>query len=329
MSEPVDAEFVLPVRKIGGSDAGPACGLEVYGRNRITLWQELTGRLPRPQVDSRPIRRGNSLEDWIGAEYALERGCEVRRRRMPFEPAKYPFMRGNVDRMVTKQNVVLECKSVHPMALYRGEQWGEPGSDEVPLHYLLQCVHYNIVTDAERTDLAAMFGDELRIYTIPRNATLEAKVIEREYEIWKAAEADEPPAPVTVGEVLALHPGDDNTAIVTDAATLAAAERLAHVKRDREALETEEEELSGRIKIFMAECGFLIREFGDEVATWKKAKDSSKTNWLEAFGEIVICMTESGRIDPETAAGWVKHSIDRTTATVPGSRRFLLKLKPE
>jgi putative phage-type endonuclease len=315
MSEPIDAEFVLPVRLIGGSDAGPACGVEVYGRNRITLWEELTGRRPRPDLTSRPIRRGNSLEDWIGAEYAIETGQDVRRRRKAFVSAKYPWMRAHIDRRVTNTRVILECKSVHPLAMRSG-QWGDAGSDEVPLHYLLQCVHYNVVTNAERTDLAAMFGDELRIYRIARNAELEARLIEREREVWDCAARDEPPMPITAAEVRALYPGDDGSQIVATPELVAVCERLTALKSELDTLGTEKDQLTERLQLFIAECAALIDERGNTLATWKQAKASIETDWKAAFVRLVKIIDA-----PETGA----QVLDMCTTTIPGSRRFLLK----
>lgn len=320
MSDYSDYSGPVPVRKIGGSDAGPACGIEVYGKNRITLWQELTGRRERENATSRPIRRGNSLEDWIGSEYALETGTSVRRRLKPFTNPKFPWMRGNIDRRVTGSRVLLECKSVHPMALARGETWGESGSDEVPAHYLLQCVHYNIVADAERTDLAAMFGDELRIYRIERNPELEARVIEHERDLWVHAERDEPPQPLTAAEVRSLYPADDGLGIVATADVIQVCERLAAVKSEWAKLDAEKDALTERVQVFMAEAAELLDESGATLATWKKAKDSSRTDWRDAFARLVAFF---GSMDAAATAAWI------ATDQVAGSRRFLLKKRSQ
>lgn len=317
-----------PVRQIGGSDAAPACGVEVYGKNRITLWEELTGRRMRSNVDSRPIRRGNSLEDWIGSEYAHETGKAVRRRRKAYTSRKYPWMRAHIDRRITGERVVLECKSVHPMALLRGDTWGEAGSDDVPMHYLLQCVHYNVVTDAERTDVAAMFGDELRIYRVERNAELEARVIEREREVWEHAIADRAPEPMTAAEVLSLYPGDDASAIVADPRVVMACERLASLKRELAGLEGEKDELEELIKVFIAECAILLDEKGTQLATWKQAKGSTKVDWRGAFLAMTQWVATRGDFDDlAVAVEAAAFSQFFNTANVPGSRRFLLKTR--
>jgi putative phage-type endonuclease len=305
-----------PVRLIGGSDAAPACGVEVFGKNRITLWEELTGRRPRQNITSRPIRRGNSLEDWIGSEYALATDSKVRRRLKPITNRKYPWMRAHIDRRVAGSGVILECKSVHPMALFRGEQWGEAGTDEVPMHYLLQCVHYNIVADAERTDLAAMFGDELRVYPILRNAELEARVIELERQVWEHAERDVAPAPMTAAEVRTLYPSDDASAIVATPEIIQICERLSAVKSEYAKAEAEKDHLTDLVQVFMAECAELVDESGKPLATWWKAKDSVRTNWGKAFGELVV---RTGAVDLAAEA------LAQSEEITAGSRRFLLK----
>jgi putative phage-type endonuclease len=328
MSEALDI-LRLPRRRIGGSDAAPACGVEVYGKNRITLWEELTGRRERANATSRPIRRGNTLEDWIGQEYALATEQKVRRRLKPIVNARYPWMRANIDRRVANTRVILECKSVHPLALWRGEEWGEPGSDDVPPHYLLQCVHYNICAEAQRTDLAAMFGDELRIYHIGRTSgnakALEARVIELEHDLWRCAERDEPPRPMTAAEVRTLHPSDDASPIVAMPEHVADVERLAVVMSESKALELEWEQLAERLQVYIGECAELIDERGKTLVTWKKAKDSSRTNYRHAL-ELVGHYLHANSDHPSTwpldlcaLAAWL------STEQTAGTRRFLLK----
>lgn len=315
---------MIPVRQIGGSDAAIACGFEAFGRNRITLWQELTGQIPRPERTSRPIRRGNSLEDWIGHEYALACGVEVRRRRKPILNDRYPWMRAHIDRRVTGSRVLLECKSVHPMALMRGENWGPDGSDEVPPAYLLQAVHYNIAANADRTDIAAMFGDELRIYPIRRDKALEARVIELEQEVWEHAIRETPPKPRTAAEVRALYPSDDGFGLVADADDLAALERFVGLRKEIKAAEAEKEELEARLQLKLAECSMLLDSEGRELCTWKQAKPTLRTDWRGAL--MAFAAFHASHYEPQEAvydlaalAAW------SVSGSIAGSRRFLVK----
>lgn len=319
---------VARVRSLGGSDAAPACGVDVYGRNRITLWRELVGIEPRRDVTSRPIRRGVTLEDWIANEYALERGVRVRRRRKPIRSERFPFMHATIDRRVAGTGVILECKSVHPLAK-RPETWGDAGTDEVPIHYLLQCVHYNIVADADRTDLAAMFGDELRVYHIPRNAELEARVVELEHELWESARTGVEPEPMTAAEVRSLYPGDDGSSLLATPELVETVERLKAARAEVDAAEEKVAALRETIELALGESATLIAEDGRPLVTWKKAKDSARTEWrravelaLEGFGiEGVLgaAWQAGGAHDALAFAAWC------ATGIVPGSRRFLVK----
>jgi putative phage-type endonuclease len=318
MNDPTFAS-IHRVRTLGGSDAAPACGVEVYGRNRITLWREMTGRAERPNVTSRPIRRGVTLEDWIANEYALARGVRVRRRSKPIRNRAYPWAHATVDRRVAGTRIVLECKSVHPLALFRGEEWGEDGSDDVPAHYLLQCAHYNYVCDAERTDLAAMFGDELRIYHIGRSPELEARMMELERDLWERARADVEPDPLSAAEVRSLYPVDDGSAIVAPPPVVHTVERMARLKAQIKASETELDALRDAVQIVIAEGASLIDETGRELVTWKKAKDSIGTDWQKAFEESAAYLA------PEV----MRQILEAAKVTKPGNRRFLIKLKPE
>ena len=325
-----DQEFptVARPRSLGGSDAAPACGVDVYGRNRISLWRELVGLEPRPNLDSRPIRRGVSLEDWIASEYARETGAKVRRRRRPIRSSRFPWMHASVDRRVARSRVILECKSVHPLAM-RSEQWGDAGTDEVPIHYLLQCVHYNVVADAERTDLAAMFGDELRVYHIPRNPELEARVVELERDIWMHAAQGEPPEPMSAADVRTLYARDDGSSLLAGPELVDAAQRLANLRAEIDALDERASAIKDALVLALGECASLIADDGTPLVTFKAAKDSLATDWRAAL-ETFIRGAET--FDPPYSAvlaDAARFAAWCTTFTKPGSRRFLLKVKPQ
>ncbi|MGN5479491.1 YqaJ viral recombinase family protein [Cupriavidus basilensis] len=89
----------------------------------------------------------------------------------------------------------LECKNVDGMA-YRFGEWGEPGTDEVPEEYLLQCQHYMTVLDYPEWHLAACVGgNKLKTYIILRDTELEEMLIEQEHAFWQRVQSGERPDP--------------------------------------------------------------------------------------------------------------------------------------
>ena len=66
-------------------------------------------------------------------------------------------MLANLDRVIVGGRGILECKTTA-----RTEGWGPSGSDEIPLTYYLQLVHYLAVTDSPFADLAVVTNEVCR-----------------------------------------------------------------------------------------------------------------------------------------------------------------------
>ncbi|MGF6641822.1 YqaJ viral recombinase family protein [Paraburkholderia sp. MM6662-R1] len=200
---------------VGGSDAAPALGLSKY-KTSYELWLEKTGELPPEDLDEVDrIRFGRLMEDIIAREYARREGVRVRRRTQIIKHPTYPWMLANVDRLIEGERRGLECKNVDAMAYARGDGWGEPGSDQVPDEYLLQCQHYMIVLDYPEWDLAACVGgNRLERYVIRRDPSLEQMIIDGEREFWQRVEQHDAPEPdyahpTTTALLQRLYPGTD------------------------------------------------------------------------------------------------------------------------
>jgi predicted phage-related endonuclease len=100
---------------------------------------------------------------------------------------------------------LLECKSA---SVFNRDEWGEPGSDQVPPSYLVQCVWYMAVTQCKRADLAVLLGNQdFRIYQIHRDMELENLVLDHAREFWfDHVLSKVPPSPVTEEDIRTLYP---------------------------------------------------------------------------------------------------------------------------
>ncbi len=178
---------------IGGSDAAAAVGLSRF-KTPYELYLEKRGDLAAEDLDGvEHIRFGNLMEEIIAREYARRNGVKVRRRNQIIAHPKFPWMLANVDRLVEGQRVGLECKNVDAMAFRFGE-WGEPGTDEVPEEYLLQCHHYMVVLDYPEWHLAACVGgNQLKTFIIGRDPELEEMLVEQELAFWQSVQSGQPP----------------------------------------------------------------------------------------------------------------------------------------
>ena len=180
---------------IGGSDIGAILGLSKF-RTPLEVWQEKTGQ-GTANLDSLPLRFGSYAEDFVAQEYARSTGSLVVTHPEPFIHKEHSFLQGHVDRFILESNTpllthdgklnalaLLECKTANPFAK---DQWGEVGSDEVPMNYLVQCAWYMLLTGCARSDLAVLFSNaDFRIYTIYKDAELENILLGKAVQFWHA-----------------------------------------------------------------------------------------------------------------------------------------------
>lgn len=175
---------------IGGSDIGALLGLSKF-KSPLEVWMEKTGKETK-HSDSLPLRFGSFAEEFVASEYARATGFALLHDESIYIHPTYPFMSAHIDRFVlgdaignemgNTANRLLECKTANPFS--RGD-WGEPGTDQVPMSYLCQCIWYMAITGIEQCDLAVLFGNsDFRIYEIVRDLELEVLVIKKAQHFW-------------------------------------------------------------------------------------------------------------------------------------------------
>ena len=97
-----------------------------------------------------------------------------------YQSEEYPFMLANVDRLISRENMGLECKTA---SAYNADKWT---GDSVPAHYEIQCHHYMAVTGAKAWYLAVVIlGREFKYKKIERDEELIQNLIAIEKEFWE------------------------------------------------------------------------------------------------------------------------------------------------
>ena len=184
---------------LGGSDAAAAVGLSKW-QPAYELWLEKTGQLvpkeERPAEVAERLEWGNEMEAAIGRVYSRRTGFKIQRKAQEtgIRSKEFPFMLAHVDYVVVGQRRGMDCKNVGGIYYAQSDEWGEPGSDQVPTHIYLQAQHYMAVLDYELWDIAALVGgNNLQIYTVPRDSGVIADLTLGEAEFWKMVETKTPP----------------------------------------------------------------------------------------------------------------------------------------
>jgi predicted phage-related endonuclease len=154
--------------------------------------------------------------------------------------------------------------------------WGEAGTDQVPMSYLCQCIWYMAITQIKRADLAVLFGNsDFRIYQITQDQALENLVLEKAITFWEDYVLKDiaPPASNQADCHLLFQKGDPQKTVNASSEDLELAKRL-HLLNEE--ITTREDEIASIKQVFMNTMGdaeSLL--YQDQVlATWKAPKPS-------------------------------------------------------
>ena len=280
---------------LGGSDIAAIFGLSPFA-SPIDVYLDKTGRdtEPEPERDDAQKRRGNILEPAIANWYADEEGVRV----VTLEPSELPltgevsWAMASPDRLVVQKGDTRNVWSILQGGLERGlevktarsmEGWGDAGTDVIPVEKYLQCVWYMYVLDVDRWDVAVYFPmyDTFRTYTILRDRSIEARVVDHATSWWRVHIVGDTP-PTVDGSAAAGRWLLDQHRIPTKPereATpeeIALAEQLKQVRTIRKAAQVNEALLANQLKATIGEAHGIHGSFG--AIAWGPVKGASRVD---------------------------------------------------
>ena len=273
---------------LGGSDIGAILGFSKY-RTALDVWLEKTGR-EVSNVDNLPVRFGSFAESFVASEYASQTGFQLVHSEAGVAHPKHPFMVGHIDRFVFERSSdingelfhpdgscaashLLECKTASP---FNQSDWGELGTDEVPMSYLVQCLWYLAITNIERCDVAVLFGNsDFRIYEVYRDKELEELIISKAAAFWhEHVLADTPPPAQCESDYQHLFSKEvTGKAVEADLSVCELAQKLQVLNSEIKSKEMEVSQIKQTIMGQMGEAELLTYQ-GKVLATWKSPKPS-------------------------------------------------------
>lgn len=182
---------------IGGSDVAAILGLNKY-KTPLDVYNEKVHGCEVEENEA--MYFGNRLESVIVDEFAKRTQKFVFLTNSTFRHSKYPFLIAHVDGLIADDDSILECKNV---GAYSISEWGEEGTDEIPLYYKCQVAHYCCVLEKPKAFIAVLFGgNQFKIYEYKRDMELERLIISKCQEFWKCVENKTPPLPTNLSDVL-------------------------------------------------------------------------------------------------------------------------------
>lgn len=281
---------------IGGSDIAAIIGLSPWKTPR-DIYLDKKGLVePEPETDA--MYWGTTLEDIVAREYSKRTGRKIERCNVQFKHPEYPFIIGNVDRVVYDDNGkkpvvngrlitrrILECKTANQ---YAAGDWGEPGTDQIPEHYKAQVQWYMGITGAEVCDVAVLIGNrDFRIYTVYRDVAVIAYLFAEGVTFWRDyIETDTMPPAVTLDDIEGVCHGTPKARAFASAEIVKKVARYKELDDQIKALKAEQETLKLAICESIVDAVELCAPDARKLATWSAAKLTQKTDWKAVAEEL-------------------------------------------
>lgn len=259
---------------IGGSDMPIIMGLSSY-KTPYQLYLEKTGIDNSEQEMTPPQYWGGQLEGIIRDEFSKRNNVTVETPETLVCPLT-DYLRANIDGYIPEWNAVLEIKCA---SSFMSAQWGEDGSDTIPLPYLVQVAHYCLVTKADAAYIAVLIGgNDYREFKYIPNVELEYKILDAAKKFWNCVKTRTPPPPINQVDLRLMYPKHDPEKTKTIAPEVA--EQLTTLTETRfkiKALNEVEEQHKFNIMQFMKDAECLVDGSGRPIVSWKANKRGTRT----------------------------------------------------
>ncbi len=271
-------------RFIGGSDIAAILGISPW-KTAVDLWLEKTSPVVESDDEGRAkvLARGKRLEPYVLDMLATEHGLDVVARGQRYVDAAVPYFAAEIDAECMHVNpgatfsaiapdlheqtiANIEIKTVHP---FKVKEWGEELTDALPVHYLAQVQWGLGVTRRRHAIVAALIGDDLRLYRVERDDETVSAMRDKAHGFWTGhvvpkirPELDYTDAR-SLDTLRALYPG-------TNGQTLHASDALEHWRQVHD-------------------------DALDRASRYTAAAEAAKAHMLDAMGEAALLTFNDGR----------------------------------
>ena len=311
-----DKEAWLEKRKhyVTGTDAGKLIGVSPWG-GMFSVWLDKTGRSEKV-AETPAMKAGKAMESAILKMYAEELDCKLEHvDGYDLKTCeKYPRLGASLDGWNHDLGIPVDAKNIR----WKDEKWGDAYTSDFPDYYKAQLQVQMMVTGAKFAHLAAMFsGQDFFVYQMEYDDEMAAKILEASEAFWPYVETDEMPeadGSEAASEFIAdrFAVGDEDESKEATEEIKDTIRQLVNAKAAKKAASDMETELSNRVKVFMGDATVI-----PGYATWKNAKDSSKTDWEAVAREAMQGMSVEQRAD----------IIARNTVLKAGARTLRITAK--
>ena len=268
---------------LGGTDAAVILGVHPK-RSIVDLWLEKTGRAQReasPQQEAL-FKRGRLLEPVIlemTVDKLREQGHHVKvlAKNRRYRHAKHRFLSAEIDAEleVDGEEMNWDGKSVH---YSQADKWGEPGSEDIPIHYAAQFMHGLMVHPGcrQRTLVSALRSlDDVDLYWTRRDDVTIQAIQERELRFWADnVKGKKPPEPTSLDDVRGLFPKSRPASVEATPEIAAKVAELREIAKQAKDLTERETVLRFQIAQFMGDAALLTHGVRDLMSFEEQPRSS-------------------------------------------------------
>lgn len=242
----------------GGSDAAPALGMSKMKTMR-QLFHEKRGELVPDVYDEEVIWWGNALEPIVRQKYAEVSGNVVRLPAGTIWHPEHDFMCAHIDGYVDNTT---PKRGYEGKTAFHSMGWGEEGTDQIPVEYLMQVQHYMAVTELPVFDVSCLIGRRFAFYEVEADPELHEMMIEGERDFMRRVRENDPPAldyshKTALDVVKKLYPGTNGVRLVATPETIEWRKTMDTLAEAEKAAKKEKDAYKVRLLEFMGDAALL------------------------------------------------------------------------
>lgn len=261
---------------LGSGDAAAIIGVSPY-RTAVDVYLAKTEEKSGPEAEleeNDPRFRGVVLEPTILDLFEKRQGLQVVDRQLFRTIPGLPFPVGShIDGRVVSTGDLVEAKSA---AFSLRQNWGDPGSADLPEDYLAQAVHH-LACNPEaggiwQPVLFVGFSVKLEVFYVPRDAAFVRDLVDAEVEFARQHLLPRiPPAPTTRFDVQRLFPKDTGKSVEASMELALAVNELSALRESQKLVEEEAVLLEGKVAAAFGDAA-LLTYAGRALATFRTQK---------------------------------------------------------
>lgn len=251
-------------------------------RSEADLAAEKTGTAPAVEPSLR-MRMGNALEPLIAAAYTEATGRRLRRFHGLLRHPTIEWAAASPDYGVVGERRLVEAKFTGSRTRF---------ADGLPVDVEAQAQWQLMVTGYPTADVAALVGDELRVFAVEADAAMAAGLVDIAADFRRRLRAGGPFAH-NAESVKAAYPADNGAEMRADADLDVAVRTLLATRAQRRRLAETEEALETHVKERMGEVAYLVGD-GWRVS-WKRSRERVETDWHALADSLMGDMAETER----------------------------------